>query len=148
MEPTGKLDILKDNIPDRTGLDPSFIDTVDCRLQSFGYIIQDTDAWAVGFAIQSVIDSIRNYCNISAIPEGLLTAAVDMVCGEFLYNQKSVGKELSGINFEQLEKSIQEGDTNITYIDNVSPEQAVDTLLSYLRTGRNKDLLRYRRLVW
>lgn len=48
-------------------------------------------------------------------------------------------------------KSIQEGDTNITFAlgeGSSTPEQRLNSLIDYLINGRIGEIYRYRRLVW
>ena len=48
-------------------------------------------------------------------------------------------------------KSIQEGDTNITFASgegSLTPEQRLDVLIARLTADRSREILRYRRLVW
>ena len=76
---------------------------------------------------------IKNLSNLSEIPEGLESLAVSMAVGEYLV------------------KSIQEGDTNITFAlgeGSSTPEQRLNSLIDYLINGRIGEIYRYRRLVW
>ena len=51
------------------------------RLQSLGYTVKDSDDIAINFAMQKVENTIKNYCNVSAIPDGLIHVAINMVVG-------------------------------------------------------------------
>ena len=59
------------------------LDDVKKRLESFGYIVTDADAWVLDFIIKKVENHIKNQCNTSTVPEGLYEIAVDMAVGEF-----------------------------------------------------------------
>ena len=48
------------------------LDMVKARLQSFGYEIKDGDETILNFCIQKVESSIKNDCNVSSIPDGLV----------------------------------------------------------------------------
>ena len=122
------------------------------RLASFGYEVTETDEFALSFILQKIENHIKNSCNISLIPEGLYQIAVDMVCGHFLNEKKSVNVEsLKGFNLDSAIKSIQEGDTNITFAigeGSKTPEQRLDAFVTYLMTYGEKDFVNYRCLTW
>lgn len=150
MAVTGKLEPLKSTINQVTA---EFIDMVDERLQSLGYTIQDSDVWMVGFAVQKVVNTIQNECNLNTVPDGLIQIAVDMVCGEFLFAKKGSG-QLQGFSMD-LEtvaiKQVQEGDTNIVFSlgdGSLTPEQRLDAVIRLLMTYGKNQFIRYRRLVW
>ena len=65
------------------------LDMVKERLQSFGYEIQDGDEIILNFSIQKVENTIKNDCNVSSVPVGLVNIAVDMAVGEFLTAKKT-----------------------------------------------------------
>ena len=92
---------------------------------------------------------IKNLSNLSEIPEGLESLAVSMAVGEYL-NMKCSG-QLEGFDLDAAVKSIQEGDTNITFAlgeGSSTPEQRLNSLIDYLINGRIGEIYRYRRLVW
>ena len=69
----------------------------------------------------------------SHIPESFEYALVDMIVGEFLMNQKSLGMlEMNEIDYSMVVKSVQEGDTTVTFADGTSDSQKLDTLISFL----------------
>ena len=120
------------------------------RLESFGYTLKDTDDWMISFAAQKVENTIKNECNVTMIPDGLKNVAVDMICGEFLYSLKNSGK-LEGFNLEVALKSVQAGDTNVTFAigqGSMTPEQRLDSLLSYLMTYGRGEFTCYRKIKW
>ena len=147
MQVTGVLDSIKESVSTMTGLDPSFVDDIDKRLQSLSYTLQKNDSWAVNFTIQSVFNTIKNNCNTTTIPEGLYNIAVNMVCGEFLATKKVLG-QLSDTQMQSVIKSIEEGDTKITYANEKSLNTLFDTLMNNLRAGNASEFIRYRRLKW
>ena len=101
-------------------------------------------------ALNNVQWRIKNLSNLSEIPEGLESLAVSMAVGEYL-NMKSSG-QLEGFDLDAAAvKSIQEGDTNITFAlgeGSSTPEQRLNSLIDYLINGRIGEIYRYRRLVW
>lgn len=94
---------------------------------------------------------IKNLSNLSEIPEGLESLAVSMAVGEYL-NMKKCSGQLEGFDLDAAAvKSIQEGDTNITFAlgeGSSTPEQRLNSLIDYLINGRIGEIYRYRRLVW
>ena len=100
--------------------------------------------------IRNVQYRVQNETNQSELPEGLVSVAVYMVVGEYL-NMKKVSGQLDGFDLDAAIKQIQEGDTNTVFAigdGNSTPEQRLDTLISYLTNGRSRELYRFRRLVW
>lgn len=147
MVATGLLNKLQGMVSSETGLDTTFLDKIDLRLQSFSYELQSDDVWIIGFCIQSVASTIKNECNIATIPKELEAMAVDMVCGEFLAEKKALGQ----LNEEQVEpiiKSISEGDTSYTYAEEESKDKLLSKVLDTMRKGNESELLKYRRIVW
>lgn len=93
---------------------------------------------------------IKNLSNLSEIPEGLESLAVSMAVGEYL-NMKKVSGQLEGFDLDAAIKQIQEGDTNTVFAigdGSSTPEQRLDALISYLISGRTRELYRFRRFVW
>ena len=94
---------------------------------------------------------IKNLSNLSEISEGLESLAVSMAVGEYL-NMKKCSGQLEGFDLDAAAvKSIQEGDTNITFAlgeGSSTPEQRLNYLIDYLINGRIGEIYRYRRLVW
>ena len=123
------------------------------RLESLGYAFDDVaDKWMVEFIIDKVTNTIKNECNVTAIPEGLNQVAVDMVCGEFLLAKKGSG-QLDGFNVDLNSaglKQTQSGDTNVVFaVDNLqSNEQRLDFLIKYLMNIDRAQFATYRRLKW
>ena len=128
------------------------IETVTARLQSLGYTVSEGDMFSLTFCMSKVEEHIKNFCNITAVPEGLEYAAVDMVCGEFLAAKKAYDPDsLTGFDFDAALKSIQEGDTNVTYAlgeGSSTSESRFDALVTGLIHGYEADLIAYRRLRW
>lgn len=102
-------------------------------------------------ALNNVQWRIKNLSNLSEIPEGLESLAVSMAVGEYL-NMKKCSGQLEGFDLDAAAmKSIQEGDTNITFAlgeGSSTPEQRLNSLIDYLINGRIGEICRYRRLVW
>ena len=102
-------------------------------------------------ALNNVQWRIKTLSTLSEIPEGLESLAVSMAVGEYL-NMKKCSGQLEGFDLDAAAvKSIQEGDTNITFAlgeGSSTPEQRLNSLIDYLINGRIGEIYRYRRLVW
>lgn len=132
-----------------TSLSESFYEAVLNRLVSFGYILKEDDAWVICFATQKVENHIKNYCNITSVPDGLFNVAVDMVCGEFLFTKKQTGKlELSDLDLDGAIMSIKEGDVQVNFGSGTSDDEKFSVLLNYLMHNGDGDLICYRKIRW
>lgn len=120
------------------------------RLESLGYTIKETDSWMISFSVQKVENTIKNDCNVSSVPDGLYSVATDMICGEFLFAKKQTG-QLEDFNLEAALKSVQAGDTTVTYAigdASMTPEQRLNSLISYLMTKGKGEFVYYRKIKW
>lgn len=128
------------------------LEQVKERLQSFGYELQDGDETILAFCISKVEATIKNDCNVSEIPEGLVYIAIDMACGEFLTAKKTFSPDsIAGLNLDYAIKQIQEGDTNTVFATGEgtqTPEQRLNTFLNWLLTYGRDEFSCYRRLRW
>ena len=122
------------------------------RLKSFGYVLKDGDEVILTFYIQKVENTIKNDCNVLSIPEGLVNIAVDMAAGEFLTAKKTfLPDDIAGLDLDFAVKQIQEGDTNTVFATgeaSLTPEQRLNSFLSYLLTHGRGEFACYRRLRW
>lgn len=122
------------------------------RLQSIGYAVKDSDDIAINFAMQKVENTIKNDCNISAIPDGLMNIAINMVVGEFLMSKKTFApNDLLNFNLDAAIKQIQEGDTNISFAvgeGSKTDEQRLDGFIDYLLNYGRDEFITYRRFRW
>ena len=126
------------------------LEDVTKRLESFGYEVTEDDAWMIEFLIQKIENSIKADCNVSSVPDGLYSVATDMICGEFLFAKKQTG-QLEDFNLEAALKSVQAGDTTVTYAigdASMTPEQRLNSLISYLMTKGKGEFACYRKIKW
>lgn len=128
------------------------LDMVKGRLRSFGYEIQDGDEAILDFCIQKVENTIKNDCNVSSIPDGLMNVAVDMVVGELLTAKKTFAPDsVAGLDLDAAVKQIQTGDTNVTFATGEgswTTEQRLNNFLSYLLTYGKEQFSCFRRIRW
>lgn len=126
------------------------LEDVTARLASFGYTVTQGDAWMLNFIIAKVENCIKTECNLGLVPDGLHNIAVDMVVGEFLLSKKSTG-QLTGIDISAVEKSIQEGDTTVTFAigsGDKTPEKRLDELILFLMEYGKSSFISYRTFSW
>lgn len=133
------------------------ISDVTERLASFGYTVTADDTWVLGFISEKVESSIKNDCGVYdtasssvVIPNELHGIAVDMVCGEFLYLKKQTG-QLEGFDLDTALKTVQAGDTTVTFAigeGSMTPEQRLNSFISYLMTNGKGEFICYRRIKW
>lgn len=129
-------------------LDGDIVEHVLKRLDSFGYTIQESDAWLIAFSIQKVQNTIQNECNTSNIPEKLGKIVVDMACGEFLFTKKQTGQlEIGDLDLIAAESSIKLGDTQVNFTGE-SDANKMDNLIAYLMTNGRGDFVCYRKMRW
>lgn len=128
------------------------LDMVKDRLQSFGYEIQDGDEIILNFSIQKVENTIKNDCDVSSVPDGLVNIAIDMAVGEFLTAKKTFSPgSIAGLDLEMAVKQIQTGDTNTVFATgegSSTPEQRLNTFLNYLLTYGRNEFSCYRKIKW
>lgn len=128
------------------------LEKVKERLKSFGYEMQEGDESALSFSIQKVENTIKNDCGISAVPEGLLSIAVDMSVGEFLTAKKTFSpNSIAGLDLDCAVKQIQTGDTNTVFATgegSLTAEQRLNAFLNYLLTYGRSEFSCYRKISW
>lgn len=134
------------------GEQKTFITMVVQRLLDFGLELKSDDNWIVIFCMNKVINHIKNSTNISIIPKELYELSVDRICGEFLFNKyKSNQLTMNNFNFDMVVKQLQQGDRTIQFAINegsTTDEQKLTSLINYLITYGEGDLVCYRKLKW
>ena len=124
-------------------------DDIKARLETFGYVCTGNDDWLIDFTTLKIENDIKTQCNTDIIPEELYQTKVDMIVGEFLFAKKNMG-QLPELDLAAAVKSIQEGDTNITFAfgsGSSTPEQRFDAIISGLRTP-SVDFAAFRCIKW
>lgn len=153
LDETTKQVVLNNIIPilsESSLSEQSFLLGVLERLDFLGYTVKETDTWMIGFSVQKVENTIKNECNVTSVPDGLYSIATDMICGEFLFAKKQSG-QLDGFNLEQALKSVQAGDTTVTFETDkgsMTPEQRLNNLIDYLMNSGRGEFISYRKIKW
>ena len=141
------------NIINQEDTDEEFIEKILQRLISFGYKPIEEDSWMITFCMQKVENHIKNSCNISEIPDGLIEIEIDRICGEFLFSKKQSGQlnADNGFDVDMAIKQVQAGDTNVTFAvgeGSETLETKLNTLISYLMNFGEGDFVCYRQIKW
>lgn len=125
---------------------------VEKRLESFGYEVKAEDKIALGFAVEKAVNTVKNDCNVSEVPEGLMNIAVDMAVGEFLSTKKAFApSDIAGLDLDFAVKQIQTGDTNTVFAvgdGSLTPEQRLDGFINRLLTYGRSEFACYRKIRW
>ncbi len=125
-----------------------FIENILKRLETLNYTIVDSDNFVIAFSIDKVIRNIKNICNISTIPTGLESTAIDRVCGDVLFSKKQTGQIDSTFLSEELISSISIGGTSVSYAKAQSPDERLNSLISYLINKGEEEFVSFRKLTW
>lgn len=88
------------------------------------------------FIMDDVEETIRNYCNLDAVPAGLINTSYRMAADLYRYDQP--GDAVAPVTVA----SISEGDTSTSFTS------AVDALAGGILKDYRGQLNRYRRLGW
>ena len=124
------------------------------RLGHFNYTVKEADYEMIEFELNKTINYVRNYCNITDIPEILDPRIIDRVCAYFLYNKKNTTSESdpdNNFNYDAVVKEIKEGDTTVKYAigdESVAPDNRYDSFIKSLERGFDKWITPHRRLRW
>lgn len=120
------------------------------RLKQLGYVASESDYETIDYELQKTLNYVKNYCNITSIPEILDPRIIDRTCSDFLYYKKNSGS-LNGFNYDTVIKSIKEGDTQIQYAvgqGEDTPENRFDAFVKSLERGMDKWLTPWRKIRW
>lgn len=120
------------------------------RLDSFGYEPKEEDAFIIGFSVQKVENYIKDECNITDIPEGIINAAVDMSCGEILDTLYRTGKlDTGSIALDGAIASVTLGDATVSFDNTVADNSGTFTaLIGSLKNSGKGCFACYRTVKW
>lgn len=129
-----------------------YIEDIKLKLKLLKCEIEESkDITMIEYMANDVLESINNITNqnytLEKLPYGLKHLFIDKVIGSFLVYKKNAG-ELETYDFSLIEKSIQEGDTRVEWNIVGTAEETFDSIVNYLRFGRDRELYRYRRIQW
>lgn len=127
------------------------------RLQMLGYTPSDKDIAALDYCVKQAVQTAKNECCFEEIPQEMAYAVIDLAAALFLsacaaqvaaaWAQES-GEQYGGPKI----KTIQEGDTSITYMTNGEGDSTVESRLSALTATLKADVFSgfepFRRIAW
>ena len=128
-------------------------DGIALKLRILKWEEQEDDSQLLELLVEKVIDGINNFTNqnytLETIPSTIKNIVIDRTIGEFLFLKKNSGA-LPEIDSKIIEKQLQVGDTSITYVKEgiLTSEQRLDKIINYLINIGEKDLIKFRRLIW
>ena len=113
-------------------------------LKRIGYEYSENDYVLLTFCMDKVVSELNSRCHTKELPKGLEEAAIDRVCGEFLYALKSAGK-LEEFDLEQGVSSVKVGDTSVNF-SGTSPDAAFNNLIGTLRNSGEELIKCFRKI--
>lgn len=101
-------------------------------------------------AAELVTSNILNICHTKRIPDETESVVANIICGEYLKNAKAFNLLGDNFSFESAVKSINVGDTGVTFALNESstPEQKFDETVKQMCSIDKGYFRKYRCLVW
>lgn len=101
-------------------------------------------------AAELVTSKILNICHTKRIPDETESVIANIICGEYLKNAKAFNLLGDNFSFESAVKSINVGDTAVTFALNESstPEQKFDETVKQMCKIDKGYFRKYRCLVW
>ena len=104
------------------------------------------DELQIQFIIEKTEAYIKNYCNISEVPEELEKSEIDMVAIEFLKEKALAGGlDTTSLRAEAV-SSITEGDVTVSLASGSSI--SLPTIYGSIRARFESDLIPFRRMRW
>lgn len=128
------------------------VEAVKLRLKMFKITASTEDEGILEYLINKSLNSINNITNqnytVETFPIPIFEIWVDKAAGEYI-NLKKITDELpENYDLSLLATQIKLGDTSINLGEGTasSDEQRLNTAISYLMFGRDRELIRFRRM--
>ena len=129
-----------------SSLPDTFYELVFRRLETFGYKVEEADAFGIAFSVQKSELNIRNDCNITEIPAELFPTLCDMACGDFLSVEYRTGRlNLADLDLTGALTSVTEGDVSLTFDKSTTDEGKFAALVTALSGAGRGSLECYRK---
>ena len=114
---------------------------IEALCKSYGVTVEETDTPLLTMLIEETILEIKNWCNISEIPNELENVIVRRVCGKFLdiTVKNSIAETSSSVKTRVL------GDTRIEFATSGNDQ---DKRIEELKNYGSEILYKYRRIPW
>ncbi len=142
------LEMVLTSTVDTLIIDIKFINDLFERLIAFGYEPTENDIFLVGFSIIKIDSNVKTFCNISNIPTELYTTIIDLCVAEILATLTSSGKLDSDFESNELVKSVNIGDTSVTFDTKSSVSEQMNNLIDNLMVKAQRSVICYRKLRW
>lgn len=123
------------------------LESITERLAFYGYEPSVEDETALTFLLSKTEDHVKNFCNLTTVPEELKSTVVECVTLEFL-QALSLSGHLDDVNITvDKVSSISEGDVSISYASN-SSKQTLSDACEKAKNQLDAELLPFRRMRW
>lgn len=126
-------------------------EAVKLRLKMFKIDVTEEDTATVDYLIQKALNSINNITNQNytedTFPPAIFEIWVDKAVGEYLNLKKLTGELPESYDLSMAVSQIKEGDTSVSFSGS-SDEEKLNVVIGYFLSGRDSELIRYRRLLW
>mgnify|MGYP006954660965 CR=1 FL=1 len=119
------------------------IEEVKTRLTTLGYEATEADDAFITFAIGKTEERIKAFTGLSDVPEGLKYEFIDEVASGIIQSKMATG----GGDIDKVVKSIQEGDTTVSFDGSSSKTVWLTNYLNGMMISLTV-LCRYRVFVW
>ncbi len=124
-----------------------YLEKIKLRLKSLGYEVTDEDVFALEFVMGKIEQYIKHFCNIDEVPECLEYPFIELCVSDFMISKLSMGK-LESMELEQVVKTIEDGDTTVSFQSGMDANTRFVTYFDSLTKTQEQSLLRHRKLVW
>lgn len=121
-------------------------DKIKTKLEAIG--ITEINDNLLDISLNEAETYIKNFCNISQIPDELCNTLINCAYGKYLLVLFSVGKIDDVINIETAISQISEGDVSVSFSSETSTKEQFLSFVSSLADPDISELLRFRKLVW
>ncbi|WP_462425649.1 hypothetical protein [Fusobacterium varium] len=127
-------------------------EAVKLRLKMFKITASTEDEDILEYLINKSLNSINNITNqdytADTFPTPIFKIWVDKVAGDYINLKKTTGELPEDYDLLLLVNQVKLGDTSINLGEGTasSDEQRLNTAISYLMFGRDRELIRFRRM--
>ena len=127
-------------------------EAVKLRLKMFKITVSTEDEDILEYLINKSLNSINNITNqnytADTFPAYIFEIWVDKVAGEYINLKKTAGELPEDYDLLLLVNQVKLGDTSVNLGEGTasSDEQRLNTAINFLMFGRDRELIRFRRM--
>lgn len=127
-------------------------EAVKLRLKMFKITVSTEDEDILEYLINKSLNSINNITNqnytADTFPAYIFEIWVDKVAGEYINLKKTTGELPEDYDLLLLVNQVKLGDTSVNLGEGTasSDEQRLNTAINFLMFGRDRELIRFRRM--